>query len=128
MTDIVMLIFTGVISLSTLLYTIYSRRLWKETQRSVDIARYTGFFNLMILLSNRIEDAKKQGLPEAELLDQIGGFLAEFSFTKFLEELDLSKDKDAHQYFCNIEKIMRANNMDPNKISWFKPILNKLGK
>jgi len=127
-TELVILIFTGVIAALTVAYTIYLAKLWRATIASVDIARYMAFMNLLAQLSNYAEDAKRRGLPEAVFLEQFGTILAEFGFEKFLDEIDLSKNKDALQYFSKIEGMLRVYNIDPSSVSWFRPILKKLGK
>ncbi len=128
LTEIIMLVFTGVIAGSTVMYTIFSRKLWKATRSSVDIARYTGFLNLMVMLNNSIEDAKRKGLPEAIMLQQLGNIMGEFGFKRFLDDIDFDKDKEDREYFEKFEELFRNNNIDPNSISWFRPILKKLKK
>ena len=125
-TSIIMLIFTGVIAVSTVFYTFYSIQLWKATRASVDLARYTGFMNLMIQLSQHTEDAKRKGLPEAVILEQFVNILGEFGFERFLEEVDIRDDPIAREYFGKIEGMLRAINLDPNSVPWFRLILKKL--
>lgn len=126
MPEIIMIIFTGVIALSTVVYAFYSVRLWRATRASVDLARYTAFLNLMTQLGQYAEDAKRKGLPEAVLLEQFGNMLAEFGFERFLEEIDFKNDTEAHQYFGKIEGMLRAYSIDPYTVAWFRPILKKL--
>lgn len=128
MTEFLMIVFTGVIAISTVIYAFYSIRLWRATRASVDIARYTAFLNLMTQLAQHTEDAKRKGLPEAVFLEQFANMLGEFGFQKFLEEIDIEKDPDANQYFGKIEGMLRAYNVDPYSIPWFRPILRKLNK
>lgn len=125
-TDIVMLIFTGVIAVSTVFYTVYSIRLWRATRASVDLARYTAFMNLMIQLGQYTEDAKRKGQPEAGLLEQFVIMVGEFGFEQFLVEMDIKNDPVAREYFGKIEGMLRAINLDPNSVPWFRPILKKL--
>jgi hypothetical protein len=63
LSEAIMIVFTGVIAVSTVIYTIFSAKLWKSTRSSVNIARYTGFLNLMVMLNNSIEEAEKKGSP-----------------------------------------------------------------
>ena len=50
MSQALILIFTGVIAASTLVYTFYSIRLWRATRSSADIARFTAFMSLLTQL------------------------------------------------------------------------------
>jgi len=102
MTEIIMIVFTGVISVSTVCYTVYSSRLWKTTQATLDLARYTEFLNLILMLSKYVEDAKKQGVPETDKLQQLLNLMSEFGFKRFLEDVDFKKDKLAMEYVENL--------------------------
>ena len=124
--DIVMLIFTGVIAVSTVFYTVFSIRLWRATRASVDLARYTSFLNLMTQLTQHTENAKKMGQPEAVFLEQFVSMVGEFGFERFLDELDIKNDPVAREYFGKIGGMLRAINLDPNSVPWFRPILKKL--
>jgi len=126
MNDIIMLVFTGVIAISTVCYTIFSSRLWKTTQASVDLARYSEFLNLMLMLGKHVDDAKKQGAPETEKLQELLNIIGEFGFKRFLDDVDFNKDKLAMEYDENLEEFFLNNNIDPNSIPFFRPIFNKL--
>lgn len=128
MTEVMMLIFTGVIAFATIVYCYFSYQLWRVTRASVDIARYAAFSNLLMQLTTYISDAKAKNLPEATLLEQVTNMAAEFGFDKFLTELDLVNDKSAHLYFGKIEGILRGHNIDPLTIPWFRPIARQLEK
>jgi hypothetical protein len=126
MSDVLMIVFTGVIAASTVIYTTYSVRLWKATRASVDLARYTAFMNLMVQFNQKAEEAKRKGLPEAIFLEQFGTMLIEFGFERFLDEIDFKRDKHAIEYFSKIEAMLRGFGVDPNDVSWFRPVLRKL--
>lgn len=121
-----MLLFTGVIAISTVCYTIFSSRLWKTTQASVDLARYSEFLNLMLMLSKYVEDAKKQGMPETDKLQQLLNIMGEFGFKRFLDDVDFKKDKLVLEYVENLETFFLNNNIDPSIIPFFRPIFEKL--
>lgn len=126
MTNTLLVVFTAIIAMSTIVYTVYSARLWKATRASVDISRYVAFMNLMLQLNQQAEEAKRKGLPEAALLEQFGNMLAEFGFERFLDDIDFKKDKYAIEYFSKIEGMIRGFGVDPNNVSWFRPVLRKL--
>ena len=126
MSEIVMIIFTGVIAISTIAYTYFSYRLWKSTRASVDLARYSAFLNLLMQLDSSLKEAKSKNLPESKLLEQMTMMISEFGFDQMLGELNISKDKEAGLYFAKIEGILRGNNIDPQSVPWFRPIARRL--
>lgn len=123
MSEVLMLIFTGVIAVSTVVYSVFSIRLWKATRSSVDMARYTAFMNLMVQLDAYVKEAKLHGRPEAVLYEQLGSMLVELGIDRFLKDVDLKNDKDAIEYFAKIEGMLRGHNIDPNNVPWFRKIL-----
>src|SRR5437660_3803621 len=126
MSQTLIVIFTAVIAASTLVYTFYSIRLWKATRTSADIARFTAFMSLLTQLAKYIEDAKREGKPEAIVLDQLGGMMAEFGFERFLSEINFKKDKDAREYFAKIEGILRGHGIDPDRVPILKTAFRKI--
>ncbi len=126
MSQTLIVLFTGVIAASTLVYSFYSIRLWKATRSSADIARFTAFMSLLTQLVKYIEDAKREGKPEAVFLDQLGVMIAEFGFDRFLSDIDFKKDKDAREYFAKIEGLLRGHNIDPDSVPILKTAFRKI--
>jgi len=126
MTETIMIILTGVIEASTSLYTIFSWKLWKTTQASVELSRYAGFANLMIQITKSVEESKKQGSPQAQMNEQIINIMWEVGYETFLEDINIKKIKQAKPQFERIAEILEANNINPDNIVWLRILLNKI--
>ena len=126
MYEIGTLIFTGVIAISTCIYSYYSAKLWKATLASVDIARYTTFMNYMTTLGQQIEQTKVTDPQGAAFLEQFAMLMGEFAIERFLEDVDFKKNAEVRDYFNKIEVMFRARNVDPQSIPWLRVVLKKL--
>lgn len=126
MSEIVMLIFTGVIAVSTVVYTYYSIKLWKATRRSTDIARYTLFINFMLELHKMAEEARLMEKPDAPFLSQFEMVMLEMGADEALRGVKLKKRPDLMALIARIDGMLRANNVDPESIPYLRPLFRKL--
>src|SRR6266545_62780 len=97
-TTLTMLLFTGVIAASTVVYTIYSIRLWKATRASAEISRYTLFISFMMELDRQVQLAKLQQRPDAAFLEQFEKMLFEHGARSILADVDLKKNPQLAEY------------------------------
>lgn len=126
MIELSLLICTGVIAVSTVVYTIFSMKLWMATKNSVDIARYSAFMNYYFTLVGKIEDIREEDPQGAAILEQILSVHAEFGFKHFFKELDLKRDSDMRDMFGSLEGVLIANGIDPKSSPFTKPIVDKM--
>ena len=80
----------------------------------------------MVQLSQYVEDAERKELPEAVFLKQFLNMIAEFGFEKFLEDIDIKGDASLREYFGKIEGMLKAYNIDPSSVPWYRPVRKKL--
>ena len=121
-----MLLFTGVIALSTVVYAYYSIRLWKATRASADIAKATAFTNYLIILAKEAEKAKANDPRAATFLEQVAMLLTETAMENFLEDIDLKKEPRMRDALNKLDGLLRSQNIDPSQVPWFRPVISRL--
>jgi len=126
MQDWIMIAFTGTIAVATIFYTVFTRRLWRITKRSVDIARYTTMVNYVTLLSAEIEKSKQSDPSAAKLLEAMSAMVVETGVESMLDEVDFRKEPKLARDYRKIEEIVRSHGVDPRQVPWFRPILERL--
>ena len=124
----IMIVFTGVIALSTAIYTYYSHKLWKATRTSTDIARYNTFMSYLMSLSAEASKVRETDPEAAQFYDQLATLMMDIGISRFIEEIELKKNPEIRDYFNKVEGMFRAKGIDPSQISWFKPIMDEMKK
>lgn len=119
-------IFTGVIAVATVAYTYFAHKLWKATRAQADIARYTAAAALLQTLAAQAEKQKAGDPRSAALLEAFLALATEVAFKRMAEDINLKKDREAREYFRQVEGMLRANGIDPSSVSWMKPLLKQL--
>ena len=64
--DILMVGFTAMIAVSTVVYTVVTHRLWKATQASVDVAKATALMAYLSTIANEIETNRETNPQSAD--------------------------------------------------------------
>jgi hypothetical protein len=126
--EILMTVFTAVIAVSTVIYTVVTRRLWKTTQASVDVAKATALMNYLATVAHEIEKTKETNPQAAMLLAQVAMLITEAGMSRFLEDMDFSKQPVVRDAMNKLDGMFRANGVDPANIPWFRPVLEKMKK
>jgi hypothetical protein len=126
MNEIVMLIFTGVIAVATVVYTYYSIKLWKATRRSTDISRYTLFINFMWQFHLYVEEVKQLQRPDATFLERFENAVLEHGLEDMMRDVNIKKLRTFAEFIARFDGMLRANGVDPESIPWLRPILRKL--
>ncbi len=125
MSDYIVLVSTGAISIATVTYTFFSIQLWRATRASAEIARQTAFVNMWAQLNNYAQIAKQQSLPEAAFLRQFGDILAEFIIRSLMEDLNKRKNQNVREFYRQIEEMIASQDIDPKTIRWLGPLIKK---
>lgn len=126
MAEWIMITFTGTIAVTTIVYTIFTRRLWRETRYSSDIARYTAFTNYLTVLAAEIEKAKESDPSSAAFLETLSSLMLEAGVDQFLDDVDFKKNPKLRDYYNKLEGVIRAHGVDPMQLPWFRPILERM--
>ena len=121
--DVVTLIFSGVIAVSTVIYTLFSIRLWTATRLSADIARYTLFLNFTFELHRQVEFAKATNKPDALALAQFEQVILELGVKSLLKGVDLKKNPELAEYLARLDGMLRTTN--PNDAAWLRQVIQQ---
>jgi archaellum biogenesis protein FlaJ (TadC family) len=119
-------VFTGVITISTVIYTVVTYRLWRTTQASVDVAKYTAFNTYLYALANEIEKAKGIDPNAAVFLERFSVLIADVAAEAMLKDIDLKKNDAARQYFTKLEELVSSYGIDPAIVPFLKVIRGRL--
>ena len=126
MNEVFMIVFTAVIAISAVVYTIVTFKLWKATMASVDVAKASVLMNYLATLAQEIEKIKESNRQEALLLQQVAMLLAETAMERFLEDINFSKQPHVRDAVNKLDGLLRAQGIDPQAIPWFRPVTEKL--
>ncbi|MBZ5594339.1 MAG: hypothetical protein LAP39_19020 [Acidobacteriia bacterium] len=126
MNEVLMTVFTAVIAVSTIIYTIFTFRLWKATQGSVDVAKATVLMSYLSTLAQEIEKTKATNPQAAMLLQQVAMLVTEASMESFLEDINMSKQPRVRDAMNKLDGLLRANGVDPHNVPWFRPVAEKM--
>ena len=126
MNEVLMTVFTAVIAVSTIIYTIVTFRLWKTTQGSVDIAKATVLMSYLSTLAQEIEKTKATNPQAAMRLQQVAMLVTEVSLERFLEDINFSKQPHVRDAMNKLDGLLRANGVDPQNVPWFRPVAEKM--
>jgi tRNA C32,U32 (ribose-2'-O)-methylase TrmJ len=119
-------VFTGVIAVATVIYTVMTIRLWRATRSSVDVAKAAVLMNYLTTLAQESEKLKATQPQAAQLLQQVAMLLTEASMHRFLEDIDFSKEPRTRDFLNKLEGLLRAHGIDPEVLPWFRPITEKM--
>jgi hypothetical protein len=105
------LLLTAVIATSTVVYTVYSIRLWKATRLSADISRYTLFISFIMEMDRQVQIAKATNRPDAAFLEQFSRLLMENGMKAVFRGVDLKKNQELAQFISEMDGMLRASNL-----------------
>ncbi|MFZ5994114.1 MAG: hypothetical protein ACOYU4_03900 [Thermodesulfobacteriota bacterium] len=128
MNEWLMVIFTAVIAISTVVYTVFSYRLWKATKATCDIARYTAFMAYLGTLAQEIDKSRGKNPVGAQFLENLMSIMAEAGFESFMKDIDLNKNPEARDFLVKLEGMFRGHGVDPMSIPMLRPIMSKIKK
>jgi hypothetical protein len=126
MNETLMTVFTAVIAVSTVIYTIVTIKLWKATMSSVDVAKATVLMSYLTTLAQEVEKIKIDNPQAALLLQQVAMLVTEAAMERFVEDVDLSKQPRVPDSLNKLDGLLRAQGIDPQAIPWFRPIAEKM--
>jgi hypothetical protein len=84
MNNYITLILTAVVTISTIIYTIYSIQLWRTTQAAAEISRQAALCNLWSELNRYLEILRQQDAPETAFIQKLSDLMLEFMIANLL--------------------------------------------
>jgi hypothetical protein len=126
MNEELMTVFTAVIAAATCAYTVITIKLWKATMASVDVAKATVLMNYLATIAQESEKMRESNPQAAAFLQQITILVTEAAMEQFLSDIDLKKQPQVRDALNKFDGLLRAQNVDPQNIPWFRPIAEKM--
>src|SRR4029077_17312573 len=92
------LILTTIVTISTVIYTIYSIQLWRTTRAAAEISRQAAFGNLWAELNRYLEILRRQDAPETAFLQKVSDLLLEFMIASLLTHATEKTDQNFEEF------------------------------
>jgi len=113
--EILMILFTAVIAVSTVFYTIYSHKLWKETYSNTLISKFTLLMNYINMVDEKIKDIKDEN--EKKFLEEYKLLFTELSMKTLFKEVSLKNSSEYNNFIKKIFLILTKYNIKQEEIS-----------
>jgi hypothetical protein len=126
MNEGLMTVFTAVIAIATCIYTAITVKLWRATMASVDVAKATVVMNYLATIAQESEKIRETNPQAAAFLQQVAMWVTEAAMERFLADINLSKQPHVREALNRFDGLLRAQNVDPQSIPWFRPIAEKM--
>lgn len=125
MTDIITLIFTGTIAISTVFYTIYSQKLWKETHANTLMTKFVLMLNYIQIMEEKSKEVKNVNEMGYKFMTELTNLITKFGFQSFMDEID--KNSEAYKNFTkDFKDLFKNYGADINDIPIFKSIFGDI--
>jgi hypothetical protein len=118
MNTYIQLILTTIVTISTIIYTICSIRLWRTTQAAAEISRQAALGNLWAELNRYLEILRQQDAPETAFLQNVSDLMVEFMIAKLLTHAIEKNDQDFEEFRRKVLALMSENEAHASKIPW----------
>ena len=112
------LILTTVVTISTIIYTIYSIQLWRTTQAAAEISRQAALGNLWSELNHYLEILRQQDAPETAFIQKLSDLMLEFMIANLLTNAMEKNDPNFEEFRRKISALVSENEAYASKIPW----------
>ena len=119
------LILTTIVTISTILYTIYSIQLWRTTRAAAEISRQAALGNLWAELNRYLEILRQQDAPETAFLQKVSDLMVELMIAKLLTHAIEKNDQDFEEFRRKVLALMSENEADAAKIPWVARLVER---
>ncbi len=116
---------TAVITITTIIYTFYSVRLWRTSRQAAEISRQAALGNLWSELNNYIAICKQEGRSETGFLQELSGLIAEYMLSNLLNDISTKNDPNVAAFKTRIKKLVETKNPDVTTLNWLSPLIGK---
>ena len=116
--NVIPLILTAAVTISTIVYTFYSFQLWRTTRAAAEISRQAAFSNLWAELNRYLELLRQQNAPETEFLQKLSDLLLEFMFTNLIRNAAKRNEQSAVEFRQKVSRLVEENKADASRIPW----------
>ena len=112
------LILTAIVTISTIIYTIFSIQLWRTTRAAAEISRQAAFGNLWAELNRYLEILRQQDAPETAFLQKVSDLLLEFMIANLVTHATEKNDKDFEEFRRKLLAASLEHETVASKIPW----------
>jgi hypothetical protein len=117
------LILTTAVTISTMIYTVYSIQLWRTTQAAAEISRQAALANLWSELNRYLENLRQQDAPETAFIQKLSDLFLEFMIANLLTNALEKKDPNFEEFRQKISALLSENEAHASKIPWVASIV-----
>lgn len=123
MSEILMVLFTGTIAISTLVYVIISIKTLRAMQWSFQNERINYFLNYTLEMGKSLGEMKKENPEAIRFLDQLYSVIIELGFEKILDEIEIDSER-GKEVFGKLERLFLEYGADISQV----PIIELINK
>lgn len=116
--NVIPLILTVAVTISTIIYTFYSFQLWRSTRAATEISRQAAFGNLWAELNRYLELLRQQNAPETEFLQKLSDLLLEFMLTNLIRNAAGRDEQFTVEFRQKLSRLVEENKADASRIPW----------
>jgi hypothetical protein len=117
------LILTTVVTISTIIYTVYSIQLWRTTREAAEISRQAALGNLWSELNRYLEILRHQDAPETAFIQELSDLMLEFMIANLLTNALEKNDPNFEEFRRKISALVLENEAHASKIPWVARIV-----
>jgi len=119
------LVLTTIVTISTIIYTVYSIQLWRTTRAAAEISRQAALGNLWAELNRYLEILRQQDAPETAFLQKVSDLMVELMIAKLLTHAIEKNDQDFEEFRRKVLALMSENEADAAKIPWVARLVER---
>ena len=116
---------TAIITVTTIIYTFYSIRLWRTSHASANIMRQAALANLWAELNHYLKICKAEARPEAVFLQKLSAIFAEFMILSLINHAGAKNDPHLTAVKHKIAEAVEGEEVDVSLLNWLAPLLEK---
>jgi hypothetical protein len=116
--NVIPLILTAAVTISTIVYTFYSFQLWRTTRVAAEISRQAAFSNLWAELNRYLELLRQQNAPEVAFLEKLSNLLLEYMFTNLIRNAAERNEQSTVEFRQKVSRLVEENKADASRIPW----------
>ena len=116
--NVIPLILTVAVTISTIIYTFYSFQLWRTTRVAAEISRQAAFSNLWAELNRYLELLRQQNAPEVAFLEKLSNLLLEYMFTNLIRNAAERNEQSTVEFRQKVSRLVEENKADASRIPW----------
>jgi len=119
------LVLTTNVTISTIIYTVYSIQLWRTTRAAAEISRQAALGNLWAELNRYLEILRQQDAPETAFLQKVSNLMLEFMIANLLTHGIEKNDPNFEEFRRKVLALVAENEADAAKIPWVARLVER---